>query len=67
MTRTIDLEDLVINTMNSCLFLKGPKEDDHHHGKYTAPELCEFFDTRGHLDIRHVSYFISTVHKRDHI
>ena len=53
--------------MNSCLFLKGPKEDDHHHGKYTAPELCEFFDTRGHLiDIRHVyiicilSYFYSS-------
>ena len=47
--------------MNSCLFLLSLKEDDHHHGKYTAPELCEFFDTRGHLiDIRHVYITILT-------
>ena len=25
--------------MKACLFLKGLKEDDHPHGKYTAPNI----------------------------
>ena len=46
--------------MKDCLFLKGLKEDDHPHGKYTAPSYYAIFSPRRapHVDM-HANTYLS--------